>query len=106
VTLWATFLPSFLFVFVLAPWIDRVGDVGPVAAALSAVTAAVVGVIAHLTVWLGGTLLSGEPMPAVLFAIALAAVTYFGLSRWRWPVAAVVVGAGGLGAIARALALV
>ncbi|MFZ5655516.1 MAG: chromate efflux transporter, partial [Pseudomonadota bacterium] len=48
VTLWATFLPSFLFVLAGAPWFERIGAMPRVAAALSAVTAAVVGVIAHL----------------------------------------------------------
>jgi chromate transporter len=97
VTLWATFLPSFLFVLVLAPWIDRIGNAGPVAAALTAVTAAVVGVIAHLALWFGAALLSEQTTAAAVFALAVAAVTYTGLSRWHWPVAAVVVGAGVVG---------
>ncbi|GHA69498.1 chromate efflux transporter [Cognatilysobacter bugurensis] len=101
VSLWATFLPSFLFVLVLAPWIDRIGDAGAVAAALSAVTAAVVGVIAHLALWFGAALLSGQTTAAAAFAVVVAVVTYVGLARWHWPVAAVVVGAGVLGALAQ-----
>lgn len=102
VTLWATFLPCFLFVLVLAPWIDRVGDAGPVAAALSAVTAAVVGVIAHLALWFGAAMLAGQSLSAAAFALAVAAATYVGLARWHWPVAAIVVAAGALGAVAQA----
>lgn len=100
-TLWATFLPSFLFVLVLAPWINRIGEAGPVAAALTAVTAAVVGVIAHLALWFGAALLSGQAVATAALALAVAGVTYVGLSRWQWPVGAVVIGAGGLGAIAQ-----
>ncbi|MFC0677465.1 chromate efflux transporter [Lysobacter korlensis] len=101
VTLWATFLPSFLFVLTFAPWIDRIGETGAIAAALSAVTAAVVGVIAHLALWFGGALLTGQEIPAVVFALVIAVVVYVGLTRWHWPVAGIVVGAGVLGAVAQ-----
>ncbi len=51
VTLWMTFLPSFLFIFTGAPWIARLTALPRLAGALSAITAAVVGVIAHLSLW-------------------------------------------------------
>ncbi len=48
ITTWVTFLPSFLFIFIGGPFIERMRPAGRAAAALAATTAAVVGVIAHL----------------------------------------------------------
>ena len=50
VTLWATFAPCFLWIFVGAPYIERLNSEPRLKAALAAVTAAVVGVILNLTV--------------------------------------------------------
>jgi chromate transporter len=53
VTLWFTFVPCFLWIFVGAPYVETVRRVRWLAAALAAVTAAVVGIIANLAVWFG-----------------------------------------------------
>ncbi len=53
VTLWATFAPCFLWIFAGAPWIDSIAARPVPRAALAGVTAAVVGVIANLSVWFG-----------------------------------------------------
>lgn len=50
-TTWVTFAPCFLWIFALAPWIDRMGHAVRLKGALAAITAAVVGVIANLTAW-------------------------------------------------------
>lgn len=50
-TLWVTFVPCFLFIFVLAPHVDRLLAQPRLKAALAAVTATVVGVIASLALW-------------------------------------------------------
>jgi len=50
-TTWVTFAPCFLWIFAFAPWIDRLGNAVWLKGGLAAVTAAVVGVIANLTVW-------------------------------------------------------
>jgi chromate transporter len=50
-TLWVTFVPSFLWIFVGAPYVERLRGNAALAGALSAVTAAVVGVILNLAVW-------------------------------------------------------
>ncbi len=52
-TLWVTFVPSFLWIFVGAPYVERVRNNTPLSGALAAVTAAVVGVILNLAVWFG-----------------------------------------------------
>jgi len=51
VTLWFTFVPCFLWIFVGAPYVETVRNVRWLASALAAVTAAVVGVIASLGIW-------------------------------------------------------
>ena len=50
-TTWVTFVPSFLFIFVGAPWIEHLRGRKGLSAALSGITAAVVGVILNLAVW-------------------------------------------------------
>ncbi len=51
VTLWATFVPCFLWIFAGAPYIDWIGEQPRLKGALSAITAAVVGVILNLSIW-------------------------------------------------------
>jgi chromate transporter len=48
VTVWATFAPCFLWVFLGAPWVERLRTNRALRGALAAVTAAVVGVIGSL----------------------------------------------------------
>ncbi|WP_234631545.1 chromate efflux transporter [Agrobacterium vitis] len=52
-TAWATFVPSFVFIFAGAPLIERLRGNRLADGALSAITAAVVGVICNLAVWFG-----------------------------------------------------
>jgi chromate transporter len=51
VTLWATFAPCFLYVFAGAPYVEWLKSVPKLKASLSAITAAVVGVIFNLSLW-------------------------------------------------------
>lgn len=50
ITTWVTFVPCFLFVFLGAPHVERIGEHRRLSAAMTAVTAAVVGVILNLGV--------------------------------------------------------
>jgi chromate transporter len=50
-TTWVTFLPSFLFIFLGAPYMESLRRHRGLNAALSCVTAAVVGVILNLSIW-------------------------------------------------------
>lgn len=50
-TAWVTFTPCFLWIFLGAPYIERLRGHKPLSAALSTVTASVVGVILNLAVW-------------------------------------------------------
>jgi chromate transporter len=60
VTLWFTFVPCFLWIFAGAPYVETVRNVRWLSASLSAVTAAVVGVIANLAVWFSLHVLFGD----------------------------------------------
>ena len=51
VTLWVTFVPCFLWIFTGAPYLEWVSGQPGLKGALSAVTAAVVGVILNLSLW-------------------------------------------------------
>jgi chromate transporter len=50
-TLWVTFVPCFIWIFAGAPLIDWLEQQPRLSAALAGITAAVVGVIANLSVW-------------------------------------------------------
>jgi chromate transporter len=50
-TTWVTFAPCFLWIFAFAPWIDRLQSATRLQGGLAALTAAVVGVIANLSLW-------------------------------------------------------
>ncbi|MFE7838880.1 chromate efflux transporter [Streptomyces sp. NPDC057474] len=50
-TTWVTFVPCFLFIFLGAPYIERLRGNRHVSAALSGITAAIVGVIANLALY-------------------------------------------------------
>ena len=52
VTSWVTFAPCFLWIFTISPWIDRLRHAPLLNGGLAAITAAIVGVIANLSVWL------------------------------------------------------
>jgi chromate transporter len=52
-TTWVTFTPCFLWIFLGAPFIERLRGARALGAALAAITAAVVGVILNLAVWFG-----------------------------------------------------
>jgi chromate transporter len=97
---YVTFIPSFTFIFAGAPYAEYLRRRPGPAAALSGVTAAVVGVIANLAVWFAlqtlftttGELRIGplrlhtvELASLDVFALALAVASYFALTRLRWP---------------------
>jgi chromate transporter len=57
---WATFVPSFVWIFLGAPYIEAVRNNQALSAALAAITAAVVGVILNLAIWFGLHTLFGQ----------------------------------------------
>lgn len=53
ISTWVTFVPCFLWIFLGAPYIERLRGNPWLTAALNAITAAVVGVILNLSIWFG-----------------------------------------------------
>ena len=90
-TTWVTFLPCFYFVLVGAPLVERLASDRNAHAALSAVTAAIVGVIATLAVLIAGEafLPHGKPDPlaGVIAVAAFVAARQFKVGA-AWLVAA------------------
>jgi chromate transporter len=68
---WVTFVPSFLFVLLGAPYMERLRGNRSLSAALSGITAAVVGVIANLGVYFAVHTLFAEMRPVGLLALEL-----------------------------------
>lgn len=97
ITTWTTFLPCFLWTLVGAPHIEQMRGNTKMTAALSAVTAAVVGVVLNLAVWFGLHVLFPQPGKIDWLALAVAFVAFVGMTRWKWGVIPVVVGAGAAG---------
>ncbi len=85
ITTWATFVPCFLFVFLGAPHVEKLATQPRLGAALTAITAAVVGVILNLGVLFAAHALWPEPTFAFDPFIAVMAVTaFFALHRFRF----------------------
>ncbi|HZM00302.1 MAG TPA: chromate efflux transporter [Planctomycetota bacterium] len=97
-TTWVTFVPCFLWIFLGAPWIEALRGVRALTDALSAITAAVVGVILNLALWFavhtlfgavwerqaaGMTLLVPDLATIDWPSVALAAAALLATFRWR-----------------------
>ena len=102
ITTWSTFLPCFLFILVFAPLVDRVRHLQALDAALSTITAAVVGVILNLAVWFGQHVLFPLGRPDS-YAIFLALLFFLGLWRGKWEIIPVVFAGGLLGLVGKLL---
>lgn len=92
-----TFLPCFLWIFMGAPYIEQIRGNTRLSSALSAITAAVVGVVLNLAVYFGRYVFFPETVPFDLMAFAIAAVTFVGLIKLDWDVVYVVMGGAGSG---------
>lgn len=69
VALWVTFTPCFLWIFLAGPYLERISAQPQLAGALRAITAAVVGVIANLSIWFALHVLFDQVNPAVWLAL-------------------------------------
>ena len=116
VTVWATFAPCFLWIFLGAPYIEQLRGNRLLNAALATVTAAVVGVILNLAVTFALTALFTDvvrghllaftfPLPELqsidLFAALLAVAAFWGLWKYRLNVLWVIGGSALLGLMYR-----
>lgn len=102
-TTWVTFLPCFLWIFLGAPHIEQLRGRDSLTTSLSAVTAAVVGVILNLAVWLGLHVLFPGAETVDWFAVVVSLIAFTGMVKWKWDIIPVVLGAGVLGVIYKLL---
>ncbi|HEX4708082.1 MAG TPA: chromate efflux transporter [Candidatus Udaeobacter sp.] len=99
ITTWVTFVPCFLWIFLGAPYIERLRGYQSLTAALSTVTAAVVGVILNLAIWFGLHVIFPPGRRIDWFAAVVCAIAFVGMLRWKWSIVPVVLGSGLLGLI-------
>jgi len=97
-TVWVTFVPSFLFILAGAPYVERLRNRPSLSGALSTITAAVVGVVLNLGAWfaiyvlfeevavrerLGARLLVPTMATIDWLAVAIAVAAALALFRWN-----------------------
>lgn len=88
---WVTFIPCFLWIFLGAPFIEVMRGNRALAGALSAITAAVVGVILNLAVWFAIHTLFRETFPVRALGFAFDVPVLASVDHW-----AVVLAAGAM----------
>jgi chromate transporter len=89
ITTYATFLPCFMFIFLLAPYIELLANDRRLRAILVGVTAAVVGVIANLAVFFASRVLFPDGVSLAgldVFALVVAVISFVILRRFRVPI--------------------
>ena len=101
ITVWVTFVPSFLFIFLGAPYVERLRGNQVLRSALTGVTAAIVGVIANLALYFavhtlfartassswGPVALTGPVWSSVVWqAVLVAALASLLIFALRWSV--------------------
>ncbi len=70
-TTWVTFVPCFLWIFLGAPYIEALRGNQSLSAALSAITAAIVGVVLNLAAWFGLHVVFAEVSEVRTFGMTL-----------------------------------
>jgi len=88
-TVWVTFVPSFLFIFLGAPYVERLRGNRTLSNALTGVTAAVVGVIANLAIYFSVHTLFERTSEAGWGPVSLLVPEWASYSWEAWVVAAV-----------------
>lgn len=90
VVTWVTFVPCFLWIFLGAPYVERIRDNRMLGAALSCITAAVVGVILNLAVWFAVHTLFGDVAEVHVGSMRLLVPDW---ASWNIPATAIAAGA-------------
>ncbi|TAN47593.1 MAG: chromate efflux transporter [Rhodospirillales bacterium] len=114
ITTWVTFVPCFLWIFLGAPYIESLRGNKSLSAALSAITAAVVGVILNLAVWFalhvlflqvdevsaaGMKLAVPDPASLDWMALALSAAALIATFRFKLGMLKVLAASAAIGAV-------
>ena len=111
-TVWVTFAPCFLWIFLGAPYIEKLRNNKVMHGALSGITAAVVGVVLNLSAWfgfnamfaktdpvqvMGAVIPLPDPATADWFALALAALSFLAMKYFKLDMIPVLIGCAAIG---------
>jgi len=91
-TTWVTFIPSFMMIFLLAPYIEILRKNKQLGTALSAITAAVVGVVLNLAVLFTYHTLLPDVGGFDWYALAASVIAFGGMMRDKWGMIPVIAG--------------
>ncbi len=83
ITTWVTFLPCFLFVFLGAPYVEGMHERPLLASTLTAITAAVVGVILNLAIWFAWHALRPEGGGIDWFVVVVAIGSWLAMEHFK-----------------------
>jgi chromate transporter len=89
---WVTFVPSFMMIFLLAPYIETLRKNKKLGTALSAITASVVGVVLNLAVFFTYHTLVPDAGGFDWYALAVSVVAFIGMMRYKWGMIPVITG--------------
>jgi chromate transporter len=81
-TVWVTFTPCFLWIFLGAPYIEQLRGNRALTGALSAITAAVVGVILNLAIWFAIHTIFRQTIPARGFGLSFEMPVIASINPW------------------------
>jgi chromate transporter len=96
-TTWVTFVPCFIWIFLGAPYLEQLRDQTRLTCALSAVTAAVVGVVLNLAVWFGLHVVLPVGGGVDWFVAVVALLAFVAMQRFKAGLIPVVLAGAGLG---------
>jgi chromate transporter len=101
ITTYTTFLPSFLFIFLGAPYIEYLRGNKLLTGALSGITSAVVGVILNLAIVFGIAVIAPGGLSGSInwFAVVLGIAAFIALYRFKIDVLWVVLAGGAIGLV-------
>ncbi|PYK77441.1 MAG: chromate transporter [Verrucomicrobia bacterium] len=103
VTTWATFTPCFLWIFLGGPYIEQLRGNSRLTSTLSAITAAIVGVVLNLAVWFALHVFFPATGTIDWFAIILCIAAFVAIARYKIDIVAVIIGAGLFGLLYKSL---
>lgn len=98
-TTWVTFIPSFMMIFLLAPYIETLRKNKKLGTALSAITASVVGVVLNLAVLFTYHALMPDTGGFDWYALAASLIAFIGMQRFKWGMIPVIAGSAASGCI-------
>jgi len=103
ITTWVTFTPCFLWIFLGGPHIEQLRGNARLTSALTAITAAIVGVVLNLAVWFALHVFFPAGGTVDWFAILLCAAASVAMLRYKIDIIPIVIGAGILGLLYKSL---